>query len=478
MRGGGIVWPLKDFRKFNAIADDDSSKALLIPSGTYVVTRRFTAKEEPRRVVASLLTPRDCSGEWVGIENHLNYFHANGASIDEDLARGLCLFLNSSLFDRYFRQFSGHTQVNATDLRNARYPGAEQLRRAGQQARNHEGIDQTEIDKIVQEELFDMGHGSGSDPLTGDRKIGEALEILKTLGLPREQQNDRSALTLLALVDLRPETAWSEASAPLRGITEMMGFFEEHYGKKYAPNTRETVRRFTMHQFVQAGLAIENPDLPGRPTNSPKWCYQIAPQVLSVIRVFGTAEWHTAVKELLVEIVPLRDRYAKNRDMIRIPVKLSPGKEIQLSPGGQNVLIKGVIEEFCERFTPGGTVVYVGDSAEKWGYFDEELLASLGVEVESHGKMPDVVIFIEKRNWLVLVEAVTSHGPVNPNRQFELKKLFSGSTAGLVFVSAFPDRKTLLKYLGEIAWETDVWCMDAPTHLIHFNGDRFLGPRE
>jgi hypothetical protein len=96
----------------------------------------------------------------------------------------------------------------------------------------------------------------------------------------------------------------------------------------------------------------------------------------------------------------------------------------------------------------------------------------LGVKIEEHGKMPDVVVHHVARNWLVLIEAVTSHGPVNPKRRQELKGLFAGSKAGLVFVTTFHDRHKM------ISWETEVWVAESPTHLIHFNGERFLGPYE
>ena len=98
------------------------------------------------------------------------------------------------------------------------------------------------------------------------------------------------------------------------------------------------------------------------------------------------------------------------------------------------------------------------------------------VEIEEHGKMPDVVVHHVEKNWLVLIEAVTSHGPVNPKRRQELKELFSGSKIGLVFVTAFLERKAMIKYLNDISWETEVWLAESPTHLIHFNGERFLGP--
>lgn len=139
-------------------------------------------------------------------------------------------------------------------------------------------------------------------------------------------------------------------------------------------------------------------------------------------------------------------------------------------------MIRAIWEEFGPRFVPGGQLVYAGDTGNKWGYFDEALLLSLGVSIDNHGKMPDVIIYYAEKNWLVLAEAVTSHGPVDSKRHDELLKLFSESKAGLVFVSAFPDKRTLTRYVDAISWETEVWIADNPTHLIHFNGTRFLGP--
>ena len=127
---------------------------------------------------------------------------------------------------------------------------------------------------------------------------------------------------------------------------------------------------------------------------------------------------------------------------------------------------------------PGGVLVYAGDTGEKWGYFDKELLGKIGAAVDGHGKMPDVVLYYPEREWLLLVESVTSHGPVDGKRHDELERLFAKSKAGLVDVTAFPSRAVMSRYLGEIAWETEVWCADAPSHLIHFNGARFLGPYE
>ncbi len=307
-------------------------------------------------------------------------------------------------------------------------------------------------------------------------RIDEALAILSTLGLPRAQQNERSALCLLALLGLMPDTAWAKAGNPLLGITPMMEFSREQYSKQYAPNTRETFRRQTMHQFVAAGIALYNPDNPARPVNSPKAVYQIEPATLDLLRSYGSRAWARKLKTYLDGREGLATRYAQLRETARIPVRIADGKRIRLSPGEHSALIKAIVEEFASRFVPGGTLLYAGDTGEKWGYFDATALHELGVRVDAHGKMPDVAIHDPTRGWLILVEAVTSHGPVDGKRHDELARLFAASSAGLVFVTAFPTSALMARYVSEFAWETEVWVADVPTHLIHFNGSRFLGP--
>jgi len=309
-----------------------------------------------------------------------------------------------------------------------------------------------------------------------DTHLARAQTVLVSLGLPPAQQNERSALCLLALLDLRPGREWAEASNPLMGITPIMDWISEHYKKRYAPNTRETVRRQTMHQFVDAGIVVYNPDKPGRPVNSPAAVYQIEPSALALLRSLDTKTWHDKLMAYLSKRQTLAARYARERKQNLVPVKIAPGKEVALSPGEHSELIRAIIEDFGARFVPGGVLIYAGDTGEKWGYFDAVLLAKLGVEVDSHGKMPDVVLYYPERDWLLLIESVTSHGPVDGKRHAELAKLFANSKVGLVYVTAFPNRAIMSRYLGDIAWETEVWVADAPSHLIHFNGERFLGP--
>lgn len=306
--------------------------------------------------------------------------------------------------------------------------------------------------------------------------IQAARRILLSIGLPTAQQNERSALCLLALLNLSPDKQWSEAENPLLGITPIMDWVRQHYQKEYAPNTRETVRRRTMHQFVAAGIALYNPDKPDRPVNSPKAVYQIAPTMLTLVHSFGTPKWHDDLTDYLTRHETLATRYAQERQHNRVPVQIAPDKKITLSPGEHSQLIQAIIEEFAPRFAPGSILVYVGDTGNKWAYFDAVLLAELGVEIDSHGKIPDVLLYHVAQNWLFLIEAVTSHGPVDNKRYRELAKLFAGAKVGLVFVTAFSNRAIMARYLVDIAWESEVWVANAPSHLIHFDGERFLGP--
>lgn len=308
------------------------------------------------------------------------------------------------------------------------------------------------------------------------KKLKQALQVLVDLGMPRAQQNERTALCLLALVNLTPTRRWTDAEAPLIGITPIMEWAKEHYGTEYAPNTRETFRRQSMHQFIEAGVCLYNPDSLKRPVNSPKAVYQIEPNLLKVLKLVGTAEYKMALAEFRAQRVSLIEKYAKTRRMQMVPITTKGGHEILLSPGDHSELIREIVDSFGPRYAPGGELVYVGDTGDKHGFFDKGLLTKLGVVLDGHGKLPDVVVFLRSKNWLLLIESVTSHGPVDSKRQIELARLFKDCTAGLVYVSAFPDRKTFLRYLDVIAWESEVWIADAPTHMIHFNGVRFLGP--
>jgi len=228
--------------------------------------------------------------------------------------------------------------------------------------------------------------------------------------------------------------------------------------------------------FMQLGLVSKNPDNPTRAVNSPETRYQIEPTFLKLVRSFDRADWDKNLSYYLRSTKRLVRLRARERAMELMPVQLPDGTLTTLARGGQNQLLKQIVEQFCPRFTPNGKILYLGDAGKKFRYLDEVELAAQGVALDKHGKLPDVIVHHKEKQWLVLIEAVTSHGPINLKRHNELQELFNGSKLPLVYVTAFPSRRQMVKYLAELAWETEVWLADTPDHLIHFNGEKFLGP--
>ena len=309
-------------------------------------------------------------------------------------------------------------------------------------------------------------------------KIDEARDILEQLGLPPAQRNDISCLTLLALSGLSEDDAWSQASKPSRTIHQILVFMRDTYGRDYAENTREVVRRQVIHQLEQARVVDRNPDDHDLPTNSPRTHYGLTDEALTVLRLYQSSGWEFQLGTFRSRHGILLEIYQRRRRMREIPIRTSTGEEIRLSPGKHNKLQAEVVNAFGPKFAPGAMLLYLGDAADKLLHLDRERLAQLGVPITEHDKLPDVVFYDEERNWLFLVEAVTSHGPVTPKRFEELEATLKDCAATRVYVSAFPEFRQFKRHADNIAWETEVWLAEIPDHLIHFNGDKFLGPKE
>ena len=307
-------------------------------------------------------------------------------------------------------------------------------------------------------------------------KINDAIKILEVLGMPRAQRNERSALVLLALAGVQPKGSWKNSRQPLLRIWDIMGFIRDVYKKDYAANTRETIRRQTIHQFEQARLVDRNPDEPERPTNSGKTVYRLTDEALIVLCAYGTRRFQGAVADFLRIFGSLDAAYQRKRQTHCIPLTLPDGDELFLSPGQHNRLQTAVIEALGPRFASGAAVLYVGDTAKKHIVCAATELAKLCIPITQHDKLPDIILFDAMRNWLFLIEAVTSHGPISPKRHRELENMLVGCPAGKVYVSAFLCRSDFRKHVADIAWETEVWIAENPDHMIHFNGPRFLGP--
>ena len=309
-------------------------------------------------------------------------------------------------------------------------------------------------------------------------KTDEARDILEQLGMPPAQRNDISCLTLLALAGLSEDDAWSDASKPSLTIHQILIYMREAYARDYAENTREVVRRQVIHQLEQARVVDRNPDAPDLPTNSPRTHYGLTDEALSVLRLYQSDGWKSGLLAFRSIHGALLEVYERRRRLREIPVRTSKGKEIRLSPGRHNTLQAQIVMEFGPRFAPGSTLLYLGDTANKLLHLDREKLKQIGVSLTEHAKLPDVVLYVEERNRLFLVEAVTSHGPVTPKRVEELEVALRDCVASRLYVSAFPDFRQFKQHIEKIAWETEVWIAEIPDHLIHFDGDEFLGPSQ
>ncbi|MEZ6130799.1 MAG: BsuBI/PstI family type II restriction endonuclease [Planctomycetaceae bacterium] len=307
-------------------------------------------------------------------------------------------------------------------------------------------------------------------------KRDDALAILQSLGLPGQQQNDRSILTLLALAGLKENDIWASVRRPLLRTRDIMDWMRDHYQVDYAANTRETIRRQTIHQFEQARLVNKNPDDPERPTNSGRTVYQLTEEAFEVLRRFGKRDFDRKCEAFIEMHGALSAAYERARDIVKVPVKLPDGSKVDLSPGIHNDLQRLIVEEFSPRFCREAVVLYLGDTAEKRLVIDTERLDQLNIPEMNHDKLPDVVLFESRKNWLFLIEAVTTHGPVSPKRHAELETVLKDCMAERVYVTAFIDFSTFKKYASDIVWESEVWIADAADRMIHFNGDKFLGP--
>ena len=303
-------------------------------------------------------------------------------------------------------------------------------------------------------------------------KINEARELLKMLGMPKTQQADICCYVLLEMAGIKPDTLWKDAGNEWIRIHDIIQFANIYYGSTYAENSRETFRKQALHHFRNAALVEDN----GKATNSPNYRYRLTEETLQMVRTFQTSEWQKSVSRFLEYHEKLVDMYASKKKMTMMPVRIN-GADFQFSIGRHNELQKAIIQEFAPRFAPNSECLYVGDTIEKDLVKNVDKLKELGFGITLHDKMPDVVLYREDKDWIYFVESVTSVGPMDAKRILEITEMTKSVAAGKIFVTAFLDFKTYKRFSENLAWETEVWIAEMPEHMIHLNGDKFLGPR-
>lgn len=303
-------------------------------------------------------------------------------------------------------------------------------------------------------------------------KLEQAKDILEKIGMPKAQQADLCAYTLLALLNIKEKSKWNTATNEYIRIHDIMEFIKQNYGVAYAENSRETFRKQAMHHFRIAALIEDNL----KATNSPNYRYRITIEVLNLIKKYGTKDWNKELAKYLKNHEKLISIYENKRNLTKIPVKIN-GENFEFSTGKHNELQKAIIEEFAPRFAQNSIVLYVGDTKDKDLYKDVELLEKLKISMGDHEKLPDVILYQKEKKWIYFIEAVTSVGPISPKRIVEITDMTRNCKLGKIYVTAFIDMKTFKKFTEQLAWETEVWLSEMPDHMIHLNGDKFMGPR-
>lgn len=318
------------------------------------------------------------------------------------------------------------------------------------------------------------------------RKISEAVEILDQLGIPLEtytlrqwRRVERLALVLLALGDVRPNTLWSEVKSRDDGVSVttrgIISFINENYSESMSEGSYDDFKRKELDRLILDSIVA--PGFVERSAvNDSRSGYAICPTHTEAMQKFGTAEWDSAVQNILGRKVSLRQQLDTARALAMIPIILPGGLALSFTLGKHNALQKEIIEQFLPKYGYGCEVLYIGDSSDKYLHLSREKLLELNFPEPSHEELPDIIAFSEQKGWIYLIEAVTSFGEISQIRKLELERITQNCSSPIVYVTAFLDRTTYKKYCADLAWETEVWIASDPDHLIHLNGSKFLGP--
>jgi type II restriction enzyme len=320
-------------------------------------------------------------------------------------------------------------------------------------------------------------------------KIEEAQAILTASGVPlgegdlrTPRRQRRLALALLSVADVKPTTPWSKASIHddnakhALATREIISFWNEHYGENLSSGSYDDVRRKDLVWLVEAGIVLESAKYPDASRNDPTRKYAVAPIARDILQRYGLEGWSDAVALFRKNAGDLKTKLDRQRTLASIPVTLPDGSTFELSPGPHNKLQQAIIQEFLPRYGFSAEVLYLGDSTKKLLHLETERLSELGFFELAHDMLPDVVAYSREKHWLYLIEAVHSANPINRLRHIKLERLTAKCIAPRVYVSVFKDRLAFRKWVADISWETEVWIADSPDHLIHFNGEKFLGP--
>lgn len=311
------------------------------------------------------------------------------------------------------------------------------------------------------------------------RLMEQAIDMLVSVGIPIADKTERGlekmAMAFMAVAGVTSK--WSEASdARFLKTRDVIVFINQNFGENISSGSYDDIRRKDLKLLVLADLVLNSSNKPNAATNDPTRSYSLSSDFKDLIQSYGTKAWKGNLAKFKESRENLEDLLARKRTILKVPVKLPGGVELELSAGQHNDLQKAIIEEFLPRYGQGCEVLYIGDTANKLLFINEDKLKALHFFELAHDELPDIIAYDAQKNWLYLIEAVHSSGSISEVRMLELKRLTAACTAEIVYATAFLTKAEFRKWATEIAWETEVWIAENPDHLIHFNGDKFLGP--
>lgn len=292
----------------------------------------------------------------------------------------------------------------------------------------------------------------------------------------------RAPKIILALAKVSPDGSlsdargWGDPDVAIIGSRALIDIMNRDWGEKISRGSYDDIRRKCVKYLVEAGLALKDPDNPNRAPNDGRTGYALSPAFANLLKAYGTEAWDAQLQNFTSANGSLREKLRQEREMQMVPVTLPGGAKLTLSPGDHNRLQADIIEHFLPRYAKGGEVVYIADALSRQLHKDDALMEELGLFALDHRQLPDVIVFDRPNGWVLIIEAVESSGQLSPLRMLELKRLLKACRFPQVFVSAFPDYAVFSRFANDIAWETEVWIADHPTHLIHYDGKRYLGP--
>lgn len=311
--------------------------------------------------------------------------------------------------------------------------------------------------------------------------INTTLYILECFGIPMDstpRRLERMAIAFLACADVKTLQHFSQIKNSNDNYSlktrEVISYVNQYFSENISSGSYDDIRRKDLKLLTVAEIVLQSN--PNSATNDSTRGYCINPIYADLVKIFGVSDWEFIVKTTLEGVESLEQKLKRQREIKKVSVTLASNKKLEFSNGEHNELQKAIIEVFLPRYGFDSEVLYVGDSSDKYLHLEKEKLQALNFFELSHDELPDVIAYSKSKNWLYLIEAVHTSNPINELRLLQLQKLTQNCKAEIIYVTAFLTRPKFRQFVAEIAWETEVWIADNPDHLIHFNGDKFLGP--